>query len=94
MIEQIVIPNISFRKILLLGWVFAISLLNACSRDADLRPGKERWDIKTSVPSHSKPKPIDIEDLLKLSFDPTASQAARRAFTAGFVGAKVKNVMD
>ena len=35
-----------------------------------------------------------LKDLLKQPLDPPASQPARRAFAAGFIRAKVKDVMD
>jgi hypothetical protein len=57
---------ISKWKVIGLFCLAGMIMMDACSRESDLKPGKERWSIKTSVLSHSKPKPIKIEDLLKL----------------------------
>src|SRR4051812_17350249 len=55
-------------KGILLAVLFVFAYCNVFSQDEelDVKPGKDRWNIKTSVAQHKKPKHVKLSDLLQL----------------------------
>ncbi len=60
--------SIRFKTALMAAMALMVCLVYSCNfaQETDLKPGKDRWSIKTSIPDHQVRKTIALIDLLKL----------------------------